>query len=63
VVDGPAEQALRRSFEQIGQLMLITTNPQQTLWETVLPPGYRQPARPFGQVRSLERAVGYQGRR
>ena len=26
--------------------MLVTTNPQRTLWETVLPPGYRDlPAR------------------
>jgi hypothetical protein len=22
--------------------MLVTTNPQQTLWETILPPGYRR---------------------
>ena len=21
--------------------MLVTTNPQQTLWETILPPGYQ----------------------
>ena len=38
-------------------LMLITTNPQQALWETVLPPGYQglpvgHPDRPGGQRHS-----------
>jgi IS5 family transposase len=33
--------------------MLITTNPQQTLWETVLPPGYQELPRELAAVDAL----------
>jgi IS5 family transposase len=33
--------------------MLITTNPQLTLWETVLPPGYQDLPKQFGAVDAL----------
>jgi len=33
--------------------MLITTNPQQTLWETILPPGYQDLPRELAAVDAL----------
>lgn len=30
--------------------MLVTTNPQQTLWETILPPGYQDLPAELGAV-------------
>jgi hypothetical protein len=37
----------------IEALMLITTNPQQTPWETVLPPGYQDLPRELAAVDAL----------
>lgn len=33
--------------------MLVTTNPQQTLWETILPPGYQDLPRELAAVDEL----------
>jgi hypothetical protein len=33
--------------------MLITTNPQRTLWETILPPGYQDLPRELAAVHAL----------
>ena len=37
----------------IEALMLITTNPQLTLWETILPPGYQELPRELAAVDAL----------
>ena len=33
--------------------MLVTTNPQQTLWETILPPGYQDLPKELAAVDEL----------
>ena len=33
--------------------MLVTTNPQQTLWETILPPGYQDLPKELAAVDAL----------
>jgi DNA-binding FadR family transcriptional regulator len=33
--------------------MLVTTNPQQTLWETILPPGYQDLPKELALVDAL----------
>jgi hypothetical protein len=45
--------AVTRRVSWESSLMLITTNPQRTLWETVLPPGYQDLPRELAAVDAL----------
>ena len=41
--------------------MLVTTNPQQTLWETILPPGYQDSPEELAAVDELLDAPAFSG--